>query len=72
MRKAAALRLKRDDRILYGDARNLRDIRRTYVGLVRHVTPKGGVLVIRMDEFETRMIAEEWLPYSHIIEKLPS
>jgi hypothetical protein len=72
MRKAAALRLKRNDRILYGDARNLRDIRHTYVGLVRHVTPKGGVLVIRMDESETRMIAEEWLPYSHIIEKLRS
>jgi hypothetical protein len=70
MRKATALRLKPDDVILYGYTRDMRLMRRASYGIVRHVTPKGGVLVGRLDDAEEKVTYEEWVPFFHIIEKV--
>jgi len=65
MNKRDAIKLRPGDIVLYGPSMwSEQCIGRTREGTVKHVTPKGGILVVDVNGYE------HWVPYHHVLEAM--
>ena len=70
MRLADAKRLKPGDVILCGTAAKTADSVRTFAGVVRKVTPRGGIRIDVIGAKTRKPLGwAEWVPYHHVIRK---
>lgn len=70
MRLADARRLKPGDRVHCGTATKTANNVRTFDGIVRHVTPKGGIRIDARDcKTDEPLRWPVWVCYSHVIRK---
>ncbi len=70
MNKASALKLKPGTILFFGDHSEMSMISDSRLGVVKHVTPKGGILVAEHSccHPHVPLGAETWVPYHHVVQ----
>lgn len=64
MKKADAIKLTTGDRIIFGNSGQTQWSTITQVATVKHVTPRGGILVA------LKPGGTQWVPYHHVIRRM--